>query len=1826
MKIHLVTLSVALFHFLAQVSHADLIDDKLPKGDSEIVVNPERDATTTIFVEATRNGKNPIGLLTSTADTFINDGTTTEYMTQHMGTYIDEKYAKIESTSTREYYYVKETQGATGLIGASSDFEVHGGKTTEVTVHEYRTYIDGSYAHLVSSKLNIYSNPSSYISATPIYNPGLPSSAYTLFPREYVEIDPSKPESGLPTRTIGEYPIKKKFDDNIIESHEIEADLYAIRPRSIDDFELKINADSVIYEDPTIPTFTVSGDGELEIPVIEEASLIENEVEPESLNRDHSMLKPSRTILDSVTYIGFVDFTTTIDDTVVIFKPKKTYNTVSKSLIMHKIIPTQSVSLESEPFRRKEAIIVDKKIIEHDVIPTSHVNVHLNNVNEHNANADIHQNNVNKLQNNVNVQQNSVNVNKNNVNIHDNSVNVLKKNRIVPTPTLDSSLQERHRTSEPDIIASSPSIPKITSGINPLKKLLAASASRRNKFNKFTPSSTNKASTISSTEAPSNSVKGDSETSNKKETSNRFNLNGRPKVNLRPGLKTSSPPSISSSIDTDSDVELVYKTLYTTYTYFTTFFRASTTRIKSREDIVSNVVTLTNILRPSDLESLKNSCEVDSTCVFATSGPVTKSKGFIGRPNESKREENARRIDSSPINKSVDQEEGSLLKTFYTTYTYFTTLFLEGTSSVSTRTEVYSNIKSSGVPIDTLNKDNDVTKTSVAFQSTASKRLDEVDFTSSSASSRKLEYSSIERGTTTTESPEEQESTISSTLSSVEDLTTINITPSATLKGGSEESEVTTDSQIEESNLTPTPELESAITTPEPLSTEPVVKTYYTTFTYFTTLFRNGTSTVTSNLETITNVGTSSPTLSSSFTPSVTFFTTFTYWTTLIDGDKTITSSSEETRTDILPASVTQDITLPEEKVLFTASPNLPSIDSTSEESKKDSDKETESKKSSKSNRTFTPAIRPNLIRPLGRPVSRPRDPPSRTTVAIITRSDVTPTLIATPVTSPIQPTPTFEEDLKSVSISSEGTLQQDEEEDKNEETSTEASTKSNSLIRPTILSGVRLRRPNPFRERLRERQRQHLNKVRGNSPGVEETQEEEEDLEPQTTPAPRRRARPSFSERRERNKIAKPPRFSFPRGSNGRAPIFVSSRTERFDRRKNSQKQQEDKSEEEIELVSETTPSFTTERNPSTVPNHISKLRERARARINSLFSRRSRPSNRFNIFSSRTKDNEESNDDSSTLEEKTDASLSRKKRQVSHEFGSRTRNRQTFVLRRRLRNKPQPANPNADDSFSRDSLSNSFSYSSTSNHSSNPSLNRPSFFDNNHYDLYSSNFNQDPLTNSATSNTSKRQVRQQNGEGFKPRSSSRFSSRARQRLRSRNNNNNKPDNTNFQSSRFGSSSRSEPKKSFRDRFRPKTRGNGGFRRTTPRPFKNNFDYEYDNTPELESSQQQNSVPDFITVTHFIPLQTTIPVKERGINTFRDILTTSPSLEVVAANSLKSTEVNNSPVIYANAITNTPRAGVKEITYQALRATETTQVVFTPTRIRGIRTSFSHVVPSTIYNIQPVSTKIVEQVNQNDLLSTLLLQLLGGAVNKSPNPLLGAQQPQIANLLGRNNAPATQFITHTSTYVTTVSKLDSTIVTITLRGREIKTTLTESQTEVVTATELSTETIIRATPAGANGLGGGFLQTQSPLGSGLNNLPGLGLPDLKQQLLAAQLQQQLLAQQKQLQQQQQALLSEKLALEQLKHKVGKSFPSIDGSKDDKLIMAASSQSEDRVQKIVRVEVNSKVEVNPAPSKKKKREAAMDDNPLPLSHPLHPSPVIQIFPIEPTPFSGSPQI
>ena len=332
-----------------------------------------------------------------------------------------------------------------------------------------------------------------------------------------------------------------------------------------------------------------------------------------------------------------------------------------------------------------------------------------------------------------------------------------------------------------------------------------------------------------------------------------------------------------------------------------------------------------------------------------------------------------------------------------------------------------------------------------------------------------------------------------------------------------------------------------------------------------------------------------------------------------------------------------------------------------------------------------------------------------------------------------------------------------------------------------------------------------------------------------------------------------------------------------------------------------------------------------------------------------------------------------------------------------------------------------------------------------------------------------------------------------------------------------------------LRSRFRPRTigsqststanRANNRFVAKRPSTPSSLFDYDYyDYEDEIELESSQNAVPTEITATHLVPVMTVIPVRENGRDQFRDILTQSPSLEVIAATALKSTNIDGSPVIYAHAETNRPTPGTKVITFEALRATETTAIRFTPTRIRGLRTSFSHIVPSTIYNIQPVTTEIIEPVDQNQLLSQLLLNLLGGQDPNKPSGLTPGSLPGLPSLPRAALPPAvkpspTQFITHTNTYVTTLTNTESTVLPITLRGREIKTTLVESKIEVVTATEFSTETII--TPTAATGLPGipGLGAVQSPIQTLLPQ-------DLQQQLLALQLQQQLQQQQQQLNQQ----------------------------------------------------------------------------------------------------------
>lgn len=254
----------------------------------------------------------------------------------------------------------------------------------------------------------------------------------------------------------------------------------------------------------------------------------------------------------------------------------------------------------------------------------------------------------------------------------------------------------------------------------------------------------------------------------------------------------------------------------------------------------------------------------------------------------------------------------------------------------------------------------------------------------------------------------------------------------------------------------------------------------------------------------------------------------------------------------------------------------------------------------------------------------------------------------------------------------------------------------------------------------------------------------------------------------------------------------------------------------------------------------------------------------------------------------------------------------------------------------------------------------------------------------------------------------------------------------------------------------------------------------------------------------------------------------------------MKSTDINNSPVIYAHAHTFTPQIGVQDILFDALRATETTRVEFTPTLIRGRRTQFSQIIPSTIYNVETITTKIVEPVDQNLLLNSLLQHLLLGnsqVAQTTQAPVI----PSVPQLIVPST-PVANFITHTSTYITTITEEESTILPITLRGKAFTTTIIESSTKVVTATEYSTETIVNEASVAPVSVLNQILATQAPvlpdlnqqLASLLGSLGGSGVnPLLQQQQEQAALLQQQQQQQQALQLQQEALLAAKKLQEQ---------------------------------------------------------------------------------------------
>ncbi|XP_050541141.1 mucin-17 [Daktulosphaira vitifoliae] len=257
----------------------------------------------------------------------------------------------------------------------------------------------------------------------------------------------------------------------------------------------------------------------------------------------------------------------------------------------------------------------------------------------------------------------------------------------------------------------------------------------------------------------------------------------------------------------------------------------------------------------------------------------------------------------------------------------------------------------------------------------------------------------------------------------------------------------------------------------------------------------------------------------------------------------------------------------------------------------------------------------------------------------------------------------------------------------------------------------------------------------------------------------------------------------------------------------------------------------------------------------------------------------------------------------------------------------------------------------------------------------------------------------------------------------------------------------------------------------TTPEPIRNNRRYtpssRRQNTrsryrdQELDTNINTQTIFDgTITVTHKIPTELTIPFIVGKNTEYKQVLTAKPSLEILGPNQYSTvTGKNGYPTLQLiREVTESLPNGLTEITKFVIFEQPTTSITYTPTYIRGRKTSFSHIVPSTIYEVRPEVSTVQPQLNNAPLANLLLSQLLLGnlGIQQTVNPLLALNSAMVTT-----QAPVTEFKTKSTTYVTTVTSSLSTVLPITFSGKVISTTVIDSSINVITATEYITETIV---------------------------------------------------------------------------------------------------------------------------------------------------------------------
>lgn len=269
-------------------------------------------------------------------------------------------------------------------------------------------------------------------------------------------------------------------------------------------------------------------------------------------------------------------------------------------------------------------------------------------------------------------------------------------------------------------------------------------------------------------------------------------------------------------------------------------------------------------------------------------------------------------------------------------------------------------------------------------------------------------------------------------------------------------------------------------------------------------------------------------------------------------------------------------------------------------------------------------------------------------------------------------------------------------------------------------------------------------------------------------------------------------------------------------------------------------------------------------------------------------------------------------------------------------------------------------------------------------------------------------------------------------------------------------------------------------------------------------------------TVTHHIPTEVTIPIVNGKITEYKSVLSATPRIETLLQNQVSTSIGALGPqLVLVSEATEVAENGATKLIKFLLHETPTTTVIFTPTTIRGRKTSYSHILPSTVYNVEPVTQTVTPEISANVPLANLLLsQLLLGNQQPAINPLLALQGQGLIPQQPVVQTPVTEYKVRTTTYVTTITNARETVLTVTFRATPIETTIIDPTTSVVTATEYITETVV-TTPTALAGPQPQFnslllplllqqqqqqqqaaaLQTANPL-LGLTT-PGLGTPDL---------------------------------------------------------------------------------------------------------------------------------